>query len=202
MARNGTGLTNPAFFNWEINAQQEVAARDPDAVVMAIGDNDGFNVQTRRRLAVRPRRPRLGDRVRPARRRRQPVLSGDGKRPVYWVAPRPRAIPTSTGSSPARTARRSEPHGRSHAALRGRVLHAERRALQRQPEGRRPARPRRDSPTDPLHARRAVAPRRLILAAMAEDYPACGADEARTGGAGRLPVLAPASASAASAACS
>ena len=46
VARNGTGLTNPAFFNWEINAEQEVADRDPDAVVMAIGGNDGFNVQT------------------------------------------------------------------------------------------------------------------------------------------------------------
>ena len=46
VARNGTGLTNPAFFNWEINARQEVETRDLDAVVMAIGDNDGFNVQT------------------------------------------------------------------------------------------------------------------------------------------------------------
>src|SRR5918997_5536486 len=46
VARNGTGLTNPAFFNWEINAEQEIAAREPDAVVMAIGGNDGFNVET------------------------------------------------------------------------------------------------------------------------------------------------------------
>src|ERR687896_667482 len=43
-ARNATGLTNPEFFNWEINAQQEIAARAPDAVVMVIGGNDGFNV--------------------------------------------------------------------------------------------------------------------------------------------------------------
>ena len=66
VARNGTGLTNPAFFNWEINARQEVETRDLDAVVMAIGDNDGFNVQTPGRLAVRPGRPGLGDRVRAA----------------------------------------------------------------------------------------------------------------------------------------
>jgi hypothetical protein len=44
VARNATGLTNPEFFNWEINAEQEIAARDPDAVVMVMGGNDGFNV--------------------------------------------------------------------------------------------------------------------------------------------------------------
>ena len=44
VARNATGLTNPEFFNWEINARQEIAARKPDAVVMVIGGNDGFNV--------------------------------------------------------------------------------------------------------------------------------------------------------------
>ena len=37
VARNATGLTNPEFFNWEINAKQEIAAREPDAVVMVDG---------------------------------------------------------------------------------------------------------------------------------------------------------------------
>jgi hypothetical protein len=85
-ARNATGLTNPEFFNWEINAQQEIAARAPDAVVMVIGGNDGFNVlvgdqlygwqdpewQTEyaRRAAVVMR-----------------ALSSEGERPVYWVPP-------------------------------------------------------------------------------------------------------------------
>jgi uncharacterized protein len=85
-ARNATGLTNPEFFNWEINAQQEIAAREPDAVVMVIGGNDGFNVlvgdqlygwqdpewQTEyaRRAAVVMR-----------------TLSSEGERPVYWVPP-------------------------------------------------------------------------------------------------------------------
>ena len=44
VARNATGLTRPEFFNWEVNAQQEIAARKPDAVVMLMGGNDGFNV--------------------------------------------------------------------------------------------------------------------------------------------------------------
>jgi uncharacterized protein len=86
VARNATGLTNPEFFNWEINAQQEVAARQPDAVVMAMGGNDGFNVlhdgqlygwsdpqwqlEYARRAAVVMRE-----------------LGSNGKRPVYWVPP-------------------------------------------------------------------------------------------------------------------
>ena len=87
VARNGTGLTNPAFFNWEINAEQEVATRDPDAVVMAIGGNDGFNVQTPDGSLYDPGEP--GWETEFARRVAvvSSVLSGDGKRPVYWVPP-------------------------------------------------------------------------------------------------------------------
>ena len=85
-ARNSTGLSNPQFFNWEINAHQEIAARNPDAVVMVIGGNDGFNllvgdqlygwqdpewqVEYARRAAVVMR-----------------ALGSGGKRPVYWVPP-------------------------------------------------------------------------------------------------------------------
>jgi uncharacterized protein len=85
-ARNSTGLSNPQFFNWEINAQQEIAARAPDAVIMVIGGNDGFNLlvgdqlygwqdpewQTEyaRRAAVVMR-----------------ALGSNGERPVYWVPP-------------------------------------------------------------------------------------------------------------------
>jgi uncharacterized protein len=85
-ARNSTGLTNPEFFNWELNAQQEIAAREPDAVVMVIGGNDGFNVlvdgllygwrdpewetEYARRAAVVMRE-----------------LGSEGERPVYWLPP-------------------------------------------------------------------------------------------------------------------
>src|SRR5918996_6288222 len=85
-ARNATGLTNPEFFNWEINAQQEIAARAPDAVVMVIGGNDGFNLlvgdqlygwqdpewelEYARRAAVVIRE-----------------LGSNGVRPGYWVPP-------------------------------------------------------------------------------------------------------------------
>jgi uncharacterized protein len=84
--RNATGLTNPEFFNWEINAQQEIAARAPDAVVMVIGGNDGFNVLVGDQLYG------WGDpewQTEYARRAAvvMRTLSSEGERPVYWVPP-------------------------------------------------------------------------------------------------------------------
>ncbi len=86
VARNGTALTNPGFFNWELNAQQEMSSRDPDAVVMLIGANDGFNVTVDGQLYA-PGTPEWEAEF--ARRVAvvMKTLSGDGKRPVYWVPP-------------------------------------------------------------------------------------------------------------------
>lgn len=86
VARNGTALTNPGFFNWELNAEQEMAARDPEAVVMSIGANDGFNVDVGGELFA-PGTPEWETEF--ARRAAvvMTTLSGDGERPVYWVAP-------------------------------------------------------------------------------------------------------------------
>jgi hypothetical protein len=85
--RNSTGLTNPEFFNWEINAQQEIAARQPDAVVMVIGGNDGFNVLTPDGELHGWRDPEW--RVEYARRAAVVMreLSSNGERPVYWLPP-------------------------------------------------------------------------------------------------------------------
>lgn len=86
VARNGTALTNPGFFNWELNAEQEMSSRDPDAVVMLIGANDGFNVEVDGELFA-PGTPEWETEF--ARRVAvvMKTLSGDGKRPVYWVPP-------------------------------------------------------------------------------------------------------------------
>jgi hypothetical protein len=86
VARNGTALTNPGFFNWELNAEQEMSSRDPDAVVMLIGANDGFNVTVDGQLYA-PGTPEWEAEF--ARRVAvvMKTLSGDGKRPVYWVPP-------------------------------------------------------------------------------------------------------------------
>ncbi len=172
VARNATGLTNPAFFNWEINAEQEVADRDPDAVVMAIGGNDGFNVQTADGSLYNPGDP--GWETEFARRVAvvSSVLSGDGERPVYWVPPptardprfnaifasQNRAVERATESVPALRyvdVYSTLNHGRYSNTLKidGR------RVLARQPDG--------------VHFTRdgAVAAVRLILDAMAEDFP-------------------------------
>jgi uncharacterized protein len=171
--RNGTGLTNPAFFNWEINAQQEVAARNPDAVVMAIGDNDGFNVQTPDGSLYDPGDP--GWETEFARRVAvvASALSGDGRRPVYWVPP-PTARDPKFNDIFASQNRAVERAARATPALRyvdiystlngGRYSDtlkiAGRQVLARQADG--------------IHFTRegAVAPVRLILDAMAEDFPA------------------------------
>ena len=85
-ARNSTGLTNPEFFNWELNAQQEIAARAPDAVVMVIGGNDGFNVLVGDQL-YGWRDPEWQTEY--ARRAAVVMreLGSEGERPVYWLPP-------------------------------------------------------------------------------------------------------------------
>src|SRR5918997_490753 len=87
VARNATGLTNPEFFNWEINAEQEIAARDPDAVVMVMGGNDGFNVAAGDGELYGPQDPEWQTEY--ARRAAVVMreLGSRGKRPVYWVPP-------------------------------------------------------------------------------------------------------------------
>jgi hypothetical protein len=172
VARNGTGLTNPAFFNWELNAQQEVADRDPDAVVMVIGGNDGFNVQTSDGSLYGPDDP--GWETEFARRVAvvSSVLSGDGERPVYWVPP-PTARDAEFNRIFASQNRAVERATRAVPSLRYVDIYSTlsrgrysdelridgRRVLARQPDG--------------VHFTRegAIAPARLILDAMAEDYP-------------------------------
>jgi hypothetical protein len=172
-ARNGTGLTNPAFFNWEINAEQEVATRKPDAVVMAIGGNDGFNVQTPGGSLFDPGDP--GWETEFARRVAvvSSVLSGQGERPVYWVPPptardpefnkifasQNRAVERATQAVP--TLRYVDVYSTLNGGRYSDDLKIDgRRVLARQPDG--------------IHFTRdgAIAAVRLILDSMAEDFPA------------------------------
>src|SRR4051812_33610313 len=173
VARNGTGLTNPAFFNWEVNARQEVETRDLDAVVMAIGDNDGFNVETPGGSLYGP--GDLGWETEFARRVAVvgSVLSSGGKRPVYWVAPptardpkfnrifgiQNRAVARATKAVPA--LRYVDVYSTLNGGRYTDDLQIDgRRVLARQADG--------------IHFTRdgAVAPARLILDSMAEDFPA------------------------------
>lgn len=84
--RNGTGLTNPSFFNWQKAARTDMAKRHPDVVIMIIGGNDGWPMDTPG-----------GDRVQVGSdawvseyaRRAAAVMSTfqDGGRAVYWAGP-------------------------------------------------------------------------------------------------------------------
>lgn len=172
VARNGTALTNPGFFNWELNAEQEMAARDPDAVVILIGANDGFNVDVGGELFA-PGTPEWETEF--ARRAAvvMTTLSGDGERPVYWVPP-PTArdatyneIYRSQNRAVERAAESVE--GARYVDVFSTINDGEysdqvevdgRKILGRQSDG--------------IHFNRegAEVPARLILEAMAEDYPA------------------------------
>jgi uncharacterized protein len=172
VARNATGLTNPEFFNWEINARQEIAARHPDAVVMVIGGNDGFNVAVNGQL-YGPDTPQW--QLEYARRTAVVMqdLGSNGKRPVYWVPP-PTARDTefnkifASQNKAVEQAARAVPgaryvdiystlnHGRYSDVLK---IDGD-EVLARQADG--------------IHFSRAgaVAPARLIFRAMAKDYKA------------------------------
>ena len=170
VARNATGLTNPEFFNWEINAQQEIAARNPDAVVMVMGGNDGFNV-LHEGTVYGPDDPNW--QLEYARRAAVVMreLGSNGERPVYWVAPPTvrdqefNAIFDSQNKAVEQAA--AAVPGARYVDIYNTINHGRysdtlkidgRRVLARQPDG--------------VHFTRAgaVVPARLILRVMARDY--------------------------------
>jgi hypothetical protein len=171
VARNGTGLTRPEFFNWEVNAKQEIANRRPDAVVMVMGANDGFNVvvdgsgygpftpewetEYARRTAVVMRE--LGSR---------------GRRPVYWAPPptardeefnriyRVQNFAVSRAAEAVPGARYVDFYDRVGNGRYRNVTRIDgREVVSRQPDG--------------VHFTRdgALAPARLVVESMARDYP-------------------------------
>jgi uncharacterized protein len=170
--RNGTGLTNPNFFNWEINAKDEIEDRRPDAVVMVLGGNDGFNVEVDGQVYP-PGSTRWETEF--ARRAAvvMRVLAEGGRRPVYWVPP-----PTARDelynriyavqNTAVERAARAVPGARyvdiystiNHGRYDNEMKIAGRRVLARQSDG--------------VHFTRdgALVPTRLILRAMSRDYPA------------------------------
>jgi hypothetical protein len=170
IARNATGLTNPQFFNWEINARQEIAARKPDAVVMVMGGNDGFNVLSQGQL-YGPDAPQW--QLEYARRAAVVMreLGSNGKRPVYWVPPPTARDPKFNGiyATQNRAIAQAAPAvpGARYVDIYDTINHGRysdelkidgRRVLARQSDG--------------VHFSRegAVVPARLIFSAMAKDY--------------------------------
>ena len=171
-ARNATGLTNPEFFNWEINAQQEIAARAPDVVVMVIGGNDGFNVLADGQL-YGPQDPEWQTEY---ARRAAVVMSelgSDGERPVYWLPPPTARDPDlneiyETQNEAVEQAAAAVPGARyvdvfttiNEGRYSDDLKIDGRRVLARQPDG--------------IHFTRegALVPTRILIEAMSRDYPA------------------------------
>ncbi len=173
MPRNATGLTNPEFFNWEINAQQEIGARKPDAVVMVIGANDGFNVLGENGQLYGPQDPEWETEY--ARRAAVVMreLGSNGKRPVYWLPPPTARDPEfntiyETENRAIEQAARAVPGARyvdiyntiNNGRYSDELKIDGRRVLARQSDG--------------VHFNRegSIVPTRLVLEAMAKDYEA------------------------------
>ena len=173
VARNATGLTNPEFFNWEINAQQEIAAREPDAVVMVIGGNDGFNVLGQDGQLYGPHDPEWQTEY--ARRAAVVMreLGSNGKRPVYWLPPPTARDPEFNRSTRRRTPRSSRPPravpGARYVDIFN-TINSGRYSDELKIDGERVLARQADG----VHFTRegAVVPARLILAEMAKDYAA------------------------------
>jgi len=84
--RYGTGLVRPDFFDWASHAQEQVAARSPEAVVVALGANDGQGITLPNGQVLPAGSPAWVDEY---RRRALVVLriwTGAGRRRVYWVS--------------------------------------------------------------------------------------------------------------------
>jgi hypothetical protein len=173
MPRNATGLTNPEFFNWEINAQQEIGARKPDAVVMVIGANDGFNVLGEDGQLYGPQDPEWETEY--ARRAAVVMreLGSNGKRPVYWLPPPTARDPEfntiyETQNRAIEQAARAVPGARyvdiyntiNNGRYSDELKIDGRRVLARQSDG--------------VHFNRegSIVPTRLVVEAMAKDYEA------------------------------
>ena len=174
VARNSTGLTRPGFFNWEVNARQEIAARHPDAVVMLMGGNDGFNVEVDGQ-SYGPFTPEWETEY--ARRAAVVMreLTSNGKRPVYW-APSPTARDEEFNrifriqNFAVERAARAVP-GARYVDLYTTIGGGRYRAITRI-DGRRVI----SRQADGVHFTRegALVPARLVVRAMARDFPALG----------------------------
>lgn len=84
--RNGTGLTNPAFFNWEAGARSIVRAEKPDAVVVLIGGNERNDMTVKGETLV----PGTAGWEKEYERRARVVMTAimqEGVQRVFWSGP-------------------------------------------------------------------------------------------------------------------
>lgn len=91
---DGTGLTRPDFVDWSVVARQQVAADNPDAIVVLMGGNDFQNMTLPGGQFFAAGTPRW---TREYQRRAaicMRIWSQNGKRRVYWLSMPPARDPT------------------------------------------------------------------------------------------------------------
>jgi hypothetical protein len=81
----GTGLVRDDFFDWPAHARQAMAARDPEAVVMMMGGNDGQGITLPGGKILHDGTPEWGAEYQRRATIMMRLLTGDGQRHVYWV---------------------------------------------------------------------------------------------------------------------
>ncbi|SBW19281.1 protein of unknown function DUF459 [Candidatus Protofrankia californiensis] len=95
--RSGTGLVRPDFFDWAGHAREQIANRDPEAIVVALGGNDGQAITMPDGSVLRTGSPEWCAEY---RRRAVAILriwSDGGRRRVYWTSLPPTREPTLNG---------------------------------------------------------------------------------------------------------
>gem|GEM_PF-649579 len=84
--RFGTGLVRPDFFDWASHARDQLAQREPEVVVVALGANDGQGITLPDGTILPAGSPRWADEY----QRRAAVLlriwTDGGKHRVYWIS--------------------------------------------------------------------------------------------------------------------
>jgi hypothetical protein len=84
--RNGTGLTNPAFYNWEAGARSAIRDEQPDVVVMLVGGNE----RNQMTLRGKPLLPGTAEWEAEYERRARVVMRAmmqEGVQRVFWSGP-------------------------------------------------------------------------------------------------------------------
>jgi hypothetical protein len=93
----GTGLVRDDFFDWPAHAREAMAKRDPDAVIMMMGGNDGQGITLRGGRILRDGTPEWAAEYQRRAAIMMRLLTGDGQRHVYWIGmPRPRSARLAT----------------------------------------------------------------------------------------------------------
>ncbi|MBK6762702.1 MAG: DUF459 domain-containing protein [Micrococcales bacterium] len=84
--RNGTGLTNPAFFNWESGARSIIRDKRPEAVVMLVGGNERNDMTVRGQTLVPGTEAWENEYERRARVVMRAMMQ-EGVQRVFWSGP-------------------------------------------------------------------------------------------------------------------